>query len=146
MNYKEIFYPPLALFIWTNILFFVLAFARSSMLRKKVVSMEYFKVFKNGQLSDWATAVTRNIANLFEVPMLFYVIIIFTIIIARFNNADIPNEMLYLAWAYVILRVLHSIVHITFNHVMTRFAFYLLSNVTLMGMWAMFYSTYYLGK
>jgi len=42
------------------------------------------------------------------------------------------------AWAYVILRALHSLIHVTYNRVNHRFLVYLSSTLLLFGMWAAF--------
>jgi len=41
---------------------------------------------------------------------------------------------LYLAWAYVILRIIHSLVHATINRVPLRFGIFLLSTLCLLVM------------
>jgi hypothetical protein len=41
---------------------------------------------------------------------------------------------LYLAWAYVVIRVVHSLVQATINKVMIRFALFLLSTICLFVM------------
>jgi hypothetical protein len=50
------------------------------------------------------------------------------------------QEWLFVAgsWAYVGLRLVHSVVHCTFNNVMLRFAAYLGSTLVLTAMWLAF--------
>ena len=43
--------------------------------------------------------------------------------------------LVVLAWLYVGLRLGHGIVHLTFNKVPARFAFYIASNVVLLALW-----------
>ena len=61
-----------------------------------------------------------NFKNLFEIPVLFYALILYLFIT---NQVD----ALYVnaAWAFVAFRVLHSIVHCTFNLILLRFYLYL---------------------
>ena len=61
-----------------------------------------------------------NLKNLFEIPVLFYAL-------ALFLYATRQVDALYLgaAWAFVVFRVAHSIVHCTFNLVVLRFYLYL---------------------
>jgi len=40
-----------------------------------------------------------------------------------------------LAWAYVALRVVHSLIHITYNHVLHRFLAFASSNFVLLALW-----------
>jgi len=43
--------------------------------------------------------------------------------------------MLGLAWAFVVLRVIHSIIHVTYNNPMHRFLVFLLSSSIVLVMW-----------
>ena len=71
-----------------------------------------------------------NFENLFELPVLFYVLIL---VLAYLGRADFI--FLFGAWFFVITRICHSIVHCTFNHVMTRFVLYFSGAIVLFGMW-----------
>lgn len=70
-----------------------------------------------------------NLKNLFEVPMLFYVMCLFF-----YMTEQVDGFLLMHAWGYVAFRVAHSVVHCTFNHVMLRFWLYCLSCVVLFFM------------
>jgi hypothetical protein len=45
--------------------------------------------------------------------------------------------MLGLAWSYVALRVVHSLIHITYNRIVHRFAAFAMSNAALLAMWVL---------
>jgi hypothetical protein len=79
-------------------------------------------------LSD--TRASDNFRNLFEVPVLFYAGVLLA---AQLGVADAAS--LALAWAFVGLRAVHSAVHCTFNHVMTRFVVYALATLALVALW-----------
>lgn len=96
---------------------------------------------RKGGLEHFAdTRASDNYMNLFELPVLFYVAI-FTIMLT--NNSS--NLMVALAWAFVIFRVAHSIIHCTYNKVMHRFTAFLLSFITLTAMWLILASNLILG-
>jgi hypothetical protein len=40
-----------------------------------------------------------------------------------------------LAWSYVVLRIGHSLVHLTINKVPPRFFLFFISNLVLLAMW-----------
>jgi hypothetical protein len=40
------------------------------------------------------------------------------------------------AWAYVALRIVHSLIHVTYNRVTHRFLVYVASTLLLFGTWA----------
>lgn len=78
-----------------------------------------------------ASGPSDNLENLFELPVLFYV----AAIVIRITAVE-DSTFIGLAWSYVGLRALHSLVHCTCNHVMLRFTAYALSCVVLWVMWA----------
>ncbi len=75
-----------------------------------------------------------NFRNLFEVPVLFYVLCIAIAI-----NGGSTAGYVAAAWAFVFLRALHSLIHVTYNRVMHRFVVYAASTVLLFGMWISFF-------
>lgn len=74
-----------------------------------------------------------NFRNLFEVPVLFYVLCI-----ALVANGGSTPGFVTAAWAYVALRSLHSLIHVTYNRVMHRFLVYVASTLLLFAMWGAF--------
>jgi hypothetical protein len=72
-------------------------------------------------------AVADNYNHLHEQPTIFYALMFFA---ALTGGGD--ATALRLAWAYVILRVLHSLVQATFNRVIVRFSIFSLATLTLM--------------
>ncbi len=76
---------------------------------------------------------SNNLKNLFELPVLFYALCIVLLVQER-----VDLDYVELAWAFVALRTLHSLVHCTVNIVKLRFAFYLLSSLVLWAMLARF--------
>ena len=46
--------------------------------------------------------------------------------------------MLNLAWLYVGLRLVHTLIHISYNYVIHRFMAFVLSMLTLLAMWIEF--------
>lgn len=70
-----------------------------------------------------------NYDHLLEQPTLFYAL---AISMALLGAADQINIML--AWGYVGLRVVHSIVQATFNNVMLRFGIFALYSILLIAM------------
>ncbi len=79
------------------------------------------------------TAAADNFANLFELPVLFYVLCLALIA----TQAQTPL-LVYGAWLFVILRALHSVIHCTYNRVMHRFRAYAASALVLLALWIAF--------
>ena len=70
-----------------------------------------------------------NYNNLMEQPTLFYAV---TLTLALLGAGDIWN--VGLAWAYVALRVLHSLVHALINVVLIRFSIFMAASLVLLAM------------
>jgi hypothetical protein len=64
--------------------------------------------------------------NLLELPMLFYVVGI-----VLYVTGGTSSTAIAMARAFVALRVVHSLVHLTYNHVLHRLTASTLSNVAL---------------
>ena len=74
---------------------------------------------------------SENFKNLFETPVLFYTAV--TVSLVLFIQNPIMDS---LAWTFVLLRAVHSVVHLTYNRVLHRFIAYFSSTLALWGMWA----------
>lgn len=73
-----------------------------------------------------------NLANLFEMPVLFFVVAVLLIVTELANDVQVM-----LAWAYVAVRAVHSVFHLR-GQVKQRFFSYLLSMAVLLAMWVGF--------
>lgn len=71
-----------------------------------------------------------NLLNLFEIPVLFYTVIILV------HIENLTNYLyVTLAFSFVALRCIHSLIHITYNNVQQRFSVYFLSTFVLWILW-----------
>ena len=75
-----------------------------------------------------------NFKNLFEVPVLFY-----ALAAVALATGNVPAWLATGAWFYVALRVLHSIVHCTYNKVYHRLAVFMASFGLLVALWVAFF-------
>jgi len=126
----EIIYPMFALVSLTFLVGFSMGASRLLSVKKKQVDPRYYKLLSGYAPPEYVIKLGRNFENLLEVPMLFYIICIL-IIVLNINN----SFFLSLAWVYVGLRVIHSIIHITYNHPKHRFTAFLFSCLTVLAMW-----------
>ena len=78
--------------------------------------------------------VADNFRNLFEVPVLF-----FALAAIALATGYVPDWLVACSWIYVALRVLHSLIHCTYNRVYHRLAVFLASFILLVGMWVAFF-------
>jgi len=98
------------------------------------VTAHDFKLGESANVPPYTSLANRNYMNLLELPALFYVICLMLYVTDR---VDVLSYRL--AWAYVGLRALHSVIHVTFNQVFVRLAVFALSNLVLMAMWILFF-------
>lgn len=82
-----------------------------------------------GVLPDNVNWKAHNYAHLMEQPTLFYAVIL----IIAVAGASTPLAVA-LAWTYVAIRVLHSIVQATVNRVAIRFPLFVLATLALIGL------------
>ncbi|HET7381069.1 MAG TPA: MAPEG family protein [Pseudolabrys sp.] len=85
---------------------------------------------------NWPVRATQfgyAFANQFELPVLFYVLTILEIVT---RHADLL--FVFLAWIFVVMRVLQAWVHVTNNNVRARGAFYGVGAIILVIMWVIY--------
>jgi hypothetical protein len=80
------------------------------------------------RLRPGVRSVADNYNHLHEQPTIFYALMFFAVLT---GGADATT--LGLAWAYVALRVVHSLVQATFNRVIVRFSIFALASLVLMA-------------
>ncbi len=117
MNQIALLTPVFFLILWTFTIFLLMAYGRVRF-TKNPQDAAHTKDLR-GSLPDWVERTSDNYNHLFEQPVAFYVI---TMCIALINNFD--PFMIQLAWAFVILRIIHSLVQLTFNLVLLRFVIF----------------------
>ncbi|MGW8280900.1 MAPEG family protein [Sphingomonas aurantiaca] len=71
----------------------------------------------------------HNYNHLMEQPTLFYAV---CTVLALSGSGDGPNA--WIAWAYVGLRIVHSLIQATSNRVRDRFVVFVLSSLTLVAL------------
>lgn len=72
----------------------------------------------------------NNLRNLFEMPVLFFALLPLLLLTQTASGAQVA-----LAWGYVVLRGVHSFIHIGRGPVVARFAVYAASCALLAAMW-----------
>jgi len=133
MTQTLIFYPLLAMIGITAAVWLRLYFERVGEMRARRIRPQDIATKQQSIEILHKVNASDNFSNLFEVPVLFYVLCILA-----FSTQMVTPFLLGGAWAFVALRGLHSLIHCTYNHVMQRFAAYLLSTLILFTMWGVF--------
>ena len=132
MNDPAIVYPVFALAAWTGLVLGLIPVARLRAGRRGLVGTDDFKFGESPAVPPAVRIPNRNYMNLLELPVLFYVACLLI-----FVTATTTASILALAWAYVAARVLHSVVHLTYNKVVHRLTLFAISNGLLIALWAL---------
>src|SRR5688572_7870195 len=94
------------------------------------VTADDFKVGESPRVPEDVAIPNRNYMNLLELPTLFYAVCLALYALQRVESID-----LVIAWTYVSLRVIHSLVHLTYNNVFHRLTAFGMSNIVLGVLW-----------
>ena len=132
MYFKPMLLPMIAMVMLTFAVWLYMYFTRiGEMTRKNIDPQEINTHIKGLEKLIDSAGPASNLRNLFEMPVLFYLAIVITLVLLI---QDI--WLIALSWAYVLLRVVHSFIHCTYNNVLHRFTAYVSSCVILFLMWA----------
>jgi hypothetical protein len=125
--------PVVALVAWSLLMLIWLYVARLRALKRAGISLKGRRGTRgnalDGVIPDEDNWKAHNYAHLMEQPTIFYAIV-FALILMGF---DAPINV-YIAWAYVGLRIIHSLVQATVNIVTLRFGLFALSSLCLIGL------------
>lgn len=127
---SNILLPSLVLVGWTLCVLLLLPYRRLKAAFAKQVTVDDFKFGESVNVPHAVSIPNRNFMNLLEVPMLFYVVSIIAYVTQKVGPVAIA-----LGWSYVVLRVLHSLVHLSYNNVIHRLLVFAVSNLVLATFW-----------
>lgn len=131
---QPILYPVLVMVALTAAVLLRLGFGRVRYLQTQRIHPQ--KVANRKSASEVFAplgTLADHFQNLLEVPVLFYVLVAFLLIVAK-----VDDIYLALAWLFVAGRAVHTLIHCTYNNVRHRFIAFLLSTLVLLGMWGRF--------
>lgn len=130
MNNHAILYPIFALAWWTSCVLLLIPIARIRAGRRREIVVDDFKYGESSAVPPHVSIPNRNYMNLLELPVLFYVA---GVLLLVSPCTSLPS--IYLAWLYVGLRIVHSVIHLTYNKVLHRLAAFATSNAVLVALW-----------
>jgi hypothetical protein len=133
MSQSAILLPAIVQALLTMAVLILLGPARARSMRSERQSLDDddVRVGRN-RWSDDALKVSNNYKNLFELPVLFFAVVGYALVS---NQAD--SLMTGLAWAFVVSRIVHTIIHIGPNVVMWRGLAFLAGALVLGIMWVL---------
>lgn len=135
MTDKAFLAPVLALILWTFLMWLLMYARRIPAMQAAKMDPEYAKS-PNGawkeELPLRVQAAAHNYNHLLEQPTMFYALMFYAALAGQ-----VSNSLFYAACAYVVLRVVHSLVQVSAGKVMLRFAVFTLSTLVLIAMLVM---------
>ena len=126
--HSEILQPVVALLVWTFVMWAWMYATRIPAISQLKIELDP-NVPPRDLMNKLPPSVrwkADNYNHLMEAPTLFYAVAL-TLAVAGAGNGGAAT----LAWIYVALRVLHSLVQALANHIPTRFTLFFLSSVVL---------------
>lgn len=131
--HAEILKPVVVLVAWTLVMLVWVVATRLPALKAAGIDL---RTLTGGKGTDADKVLppevqwkAHNYNHLLEQPTIFYAI---ALVIALTGTGDGVNA--WIAWAYVALRIAHSLVQATFNRVSTRFTLFALSTLCLVAL------------
>lgn len=120
--------PLLAMMMLTLVVWVYMFVTRIRYAQAHKLDIEEFKTPADVQalIPGDESAPGNNLKNLFELPVVFYAICLYLTV-----TGQVGDFYVTCAWVFVILRIVHSLIHCTYNRVSHRFAVYMLSSIAL---------------
>ena len=128
MPYSPLLSPMLALMVLTLLVWIYMYIRRLTYIFGNHLEAQSLSTPEaiSAALPESVNRPSNNLKNLFELPVIFYAL---CLLLMQLNLED--ALFVGLAWTYVAVRALHSVVHCTVNWVLLRFYIYALSSVVL---------------
>ena len=127
MSNAALVYPALGLIGWTFVMWVWMYATRIPAMQALEIDVE--ELSRTGAPLVLPTEVARvadNYNHLHEQPVLFY-----ALVLSAFSLGAVDAGQVGLAWAYVIARVVHSLIQATLNLIMLRFGVFALGSLIL---------------
>ena len=123
-------YPMAAMVLLTASVLVILFRSRVRAVREGKVTAHYFRIYQGESEPEGSAQAARHFINLFEAPTLFYAAGITAMVVG-----DTDVAVLVLAWAYVVARVAHALIHLGGNRIRHRLRAYFAGWLILLAMW-----------
>lgn len=130
---ESIFMPFIGMALLTFTVLGLIPMRRFRAVFARQVTAADFALGESPQVPGHVALANRNYMNLLELPVLFY-----AVCGALYVTGTVDGLALGLAWTYVAVRAVHSLVHLTYNGVVHRLALFAVSNFVLMALWVVF--------
>jgi hypothetical protein len=128
MTKFDLFYPAVLHMIFTLIIYAAVLVQRNLSVLKKKVSIKYYVNYTDGTATKEVITWGRHLSNQFELPILFYAAVIMHTMVGGVQALTV-----ILAWGFLVARIIHSMIHMSYNNVVHRMAAFALSWLCAVG-------------
>jgi len=130
MPQRLMFLPALAMIALTIAVWLRMFFTRVGEMKRERIQMQDVALSAQAATRFSDTRAADNFRNLFELPVLFYLAVVVAVLTGQVTMVTVT-----LAWAFVVLRIVHSTIHCGYNTVSHRFRAYFAAGVALWSLW-----------
>ena len=123
-------YSMFSLILLTFAVAFYLLSLRIAAVKAGTVKLSSFRLNSAEDMPSKILQASRNYSNLFEVPVLFYVVGSLSLSLQLETLS-----LVILSWVFVGSRLVHSWIHLTSNNVIRRLQAFMVGNFCIMLMW-----------
>ncbi len=130
MHQSTIIYPLIGMVFLTFVVGVKMLASRIRAVKKEGMNPAFFALNRGAKQPDYLVKVSQHYENLFELPILFYVV---SLLIFITNKTD--PIYIVLAVSFVTVRYIHAVIHITYNNLIHRRNVFLMGSMVLLIMW-----------
>jgi len=130
MKQDLILLPLIAMFLLTIAIGIWMLKLRLKAVREDGLNPGYFQLNRGAKLPEYLAKVSNHYANLFELPVLYYVVCL-----AIYAGHKADTTYIGLAWLFVSIRIVHAYIHTTHNTLRHRRLAFLCGTLVLSLMW-----------
>jgi len=126
-------YPMFAMVILTFIMAAIAMRARITSVKLRKIDLGYYRLMQaqvSQQVPERVTVTTRAFNNMFEIPVLFYVVCLASLALEQVTSFSI-----IIAWSFVVSRYIHTWIHLTYNNVLHRMNAFWAGMILVLALW-----------
>lgn len=140
MTQTALFAPLLLMVFLTFFVGFLLLGLRIRSVKLGKIDHRYFylnRESRGSKMPEHLIQAEQHYSNLFEVPVLFYLLVI-----ALFVTHQVDGFQIVMAWLFVGTRIIHSWIHLTHNKLLWRMRTFVAGVIVLVLAWGEFAVNY----
>ena len=134
MQNSYIIFPMFAMVLLTFFTLMKMVRTRFALVKSEMMDPSFFGTYQDGKDGKFehedSRVLSRHFSNLFEAPVLFYVVCL-----AALATQNASTLFQGIAWLFVLTRLVHSYIHLTTNIVMNRVRAYAAGWLVLLALW-----------